>query len=254
MAWLLARSPALKSTAVAARMVGRSEEESALRDAVQLTAAGDDPGPAGKLFLATRMLSRRSGTITTAFVKELADLFGLRWDGGLAAIPDLIDSANQFGRAAPFAVADLITAIFAVRPDAEMLALGLADVVLAHKLKWPRPIPLLLRERYGPAFRPCEPGFERAVCLALVDGTSAARRSAADIGRRAEKLLSVAPKLRTKNAETVICKLLDEDAVPASAPGSSLSRWAAIRLFERLESFEAVCELSGRSSFRIYGL
>jgi hypothetical protein len=28
-------------------------EESALRDAVLLTAAGDDPGPAGKLFLAT---------------------------------------------------------------------------------------------------------------------------------------------------------------------------------------------------------
>lgn len=54
---------ALKSAAVAARMVGRSEEEHALRDAVLLTATGDDPGPAGKLFWATRMLSRRSSTL-----------------------------------------------------------------------------------------------------------------------------------------------------------------------------------------------
>ncbi|WP_244447971.1 DUF1403 family protein [Neorhizobium vignae] len=128
---------ALKSAAVAAKMLGRNEEETALRDAVLLTVAGDDPGPAGKLFLATRMLTRRSGPVTTSFVKEIADLFGLRWDDGLASIPETVDSANQSGRAAPFAVADLITAISAVRPDAEVLALGLAEVVLAHKLNWP---------------------------------------------------------------------------------------------------------------------
>nr|WP_250812099.1 DUF1403 family protein [Neorhizobium tomejilense] len=99
---------ALKSSAVAAKMLGRGEEENAIRDAVLLTAAGDDPGPAGKLFLATRMITRGSG-LTTSSVKEIADLFGLRWDYGLASIADLVDSAVQTGRAAPFAVADLIT-------------------------------------------------------------------------------------------------------------------------------------------------
>ena len=254
---------ALKSATVAARMVGRDEEESAIRDAVLLTDAGDDPGPAGKLFLATRMLTRRSGTITTSFVKEIGDLFGLRWDDGLASIPDIVDSANQCGRAAPFAVADLITAISAVRPDAEVLALALAEVVLAHKLSWPKSVPLLLPERFGAAFRtiggrgrvrPSEPAYPKAICLALVDGVDAALRSAVEIDRRAARLLAVAPKLRTKGAEPVIRRLLNEDAVPASVAGSSLSRWAATRLFERLESFEAVRELSGRISFRVFGL
>jgi hypothetical protein len=254
---------ALKSAAVAARMVGRGEEEPAIRDAVLLTAAGDNPGPAGKLFLATRMMTRRSARITTPFLKEVADLSGLGWDDGLASVPDLVDTAIQSGRAAPFAVADLVTAISAVRPDAEVLGLGLAEIVLAHKLKWPKPVPLLLPERYGPAFRtiggrgrvrPGEPAYQKAICLALVDGVDAALRSASEIDRRATRLLAVVPKLRTKGAEPVIRKLLSEDAVPASAPGSNLSRWAANRLFERLESLDAVRELSGRSSFRIFGL
>ncbi|OBZ97591.1 hypothetical protein ADU59_00040 (plasmid) [Pararhizobium polonicum] len=253
----------LKSAAIAARMVGRNENEHALRDAILLTATGDDPGPAGKLFLATRMLTRRSGTITTPFVKELVALLGISWCDNLALIPDMADSTNQSGRAAPFAVADLITAISAVRPDAEVLALGLADAVLAHKLKWPKSVPLLLLERYGPAFRtiggrgrvrPGEPAYPKAICLALVDGVDAALRSAVELDRRAARLLAVAPRLRTKGAEPVIRRLLSEDAVPASAPGSNLSRWAANRLFERLENLDAVRELSGRSSFRIFGL
>ncbi|TNM60243.1 DUF1403 family protein [Aliirhizobium smilacinae] len=254
---------ALKSAAVAARMLGRNEEEHALRDAVLLTAAGDDSGPAGKVFLATRMLAHRNGTITTPFVREVAELLGMNWDDSLASIPDMVDSANQSGRAAPFAVADLITAISAVRPDAEVLALGLAEFVLARKLNWPTPVPLLLPERFGPAFRtiggrgrvrPGEPAYPKAICLALVDGVEAALRSAVEIDRRAARLLAVAPKLRTKGAEPVIRRLLTNDAVSVSAPGSKLSRWAANRLFERLESFEAVRELSGRSSFRIFGL
>lgn len=226
---------ALKSAAVAARVLGRNEEEAAIRDSVLLTAAGDDAGPAGKLFLATRMLTRRSETTGTAFIREVAELLGMKWDDSLGSIPDMIDSAKQSGRAAPFAVADLITAISAVRPDAEVLALGLAELALAQRLNWPRSVPLLLPERFGSAFRtiggrgrvrPGEAGYPKAICLALVDGVEAALRSGGEIDRRAARLMEVAPKVRTKGAEPVIRRLFSEDAIPASAPGSDLSRWA----------------------------
>ena len=56
--------------------------------------------------------------------------------------------------------------------------------------------------------RPGEPAFARAVCLALTEATGAALRSAGEIARRAETLIATAPKVRTKGADAVIEKRL----------------------------------------------
>ncbi|TIU59169.1 MAG: DUF1403 family protein, partial [Mesorhizobium sp.] len=92
------------------------------------------------------------------------------------------------------------------------------------------------------------------VCVALVQAAAETCRLARDLSRRGEKLLAVAPKLRAKGAGDVIFLLLNDDAVSGSMTTKNLSRFAARRLFERLQQLDAVRELSGRPSFRLFGL
>jgi len=256
---------ALKCAAAAVRLAGRSEDEAALRDAWYLRPANGDPGPAGNVLAAWRQLASRPPAIDTTRLADVANLLGLRWDDGFAGLPGAIDDVVQSGRPAPFAAAAIASQVVAVSPAAEALAWWCADFLVARKLRWPRPVPLLMTQAFAPAFRTGDgrgkrirPGeqkeFERAVCLALVQGADDALRLAADLSRRAERLAAVVPKLRAKGAGEVIKKLLDDDAVPGSLTTKTLSRFGARRLFERLQTFEAVRELSGRDSFRLFGL
>ena len=82
---------------------------------------------------------------------------------------------------------------------------------------------------------------------------AAAADQYADLARRAERLLTAAPKLRGKDADMMVAILLMEDAQPASAGRTATDR-STRRLFERLVSLSAVRELTGRPTFRLYGL
>jgi hypothetical protein len=69
---------ALSCAAAAVKWTGRSEDEAAIRDAVLLAAPGDDPGPAGRVFLTFQKLAARSAPITTVRLREVADLLSLK--------------------------------------------------------------------------------------------------------------------------------------------------------------------------------
>jgi hypothetical protein len=255
---------ALKCAVAAVRLAGRSEDEAALRDAWYLRPANGDPGPAGNLLAAWRQLASRSPMIDATRLAEIVDLLGLRWNDGFADLPDAIGAVARSGRPAPFAAAAIASQVVAVSPGAELLGWWCADFLLARKLRWPKPVPLLMAQVFAPAFRtggnrgkrirPGGEGFETAVCLALTQGADDALRLAADLSRRAERLAAAVPKLRAKGAGDVIFLLLNEDAIAGSVVTKNLSRFGARRLFERLRTFEAVRELSGRDSFRLFGL
>ncbi|MEI9425981.1 DUF1403 family protein [Mesorhizobium sp. Cs1299R1N1] len=255
---------ALRSAAASMRLAGRAEDEAALRDAWQLCPAGADPGPAGAILGAWRQLAAQPPIANADRLEKIVDQLGLHWDG--AALADLcteIENLATSRRSAPFAAAAIAAHVVATRPDSKLLAWWLADLVLAQNLRWPRPLPLLVTQVFSPAFRaeaggkrigPGEKGFERAVCGALVQAAADACRRGAELSRRTERLLAVVPKLRAKGAGDVIFLLLNEDAVSGSLTTKNLSRFAARRLFERLQHLDAVRELSGRSSFRLFGL
>jgi hypothetical protein len=63
-----------------------------------------------------------------------------------------------------------------------------------------------------------------------------------------------ASKLRAKEKGRALAALLADDALSAAAPLPGLSDRARRRLFERLVRLSAARELTGRPTFRLYGL
>ena len=79
-------------------------------------------------------------------------------------------------------------------------------------------------------------------------------REAADLTRRTARLREVAPKLRAKGADAAVHQFLTCDAVAPGALTSLRSDRAARRFCDRLVELGAVRELTGRDTFRLYGI
>jgi Protein of unknown function (DUF1403) len=260
------RRQALEAAVASLRLIGRREDQAALRDAWMLRRPGDDPGPAGRVLAAWRSLSERSDPLAPERVEAAAAGFGLAIGAALPAIVAAAQELAAGNRPAVLAAAEAARRVVVLRPDAELLALWLADAVLAFRLRWGSAgtpaVPLLagslphasLKTGAGRRPRPGDADWPRLCCLAYARAAAAACDLGADLARRADRLNSVAPKLRAKGAGAVIAALLDDDALTAAGGAGGMSERALRRLFDRLVGLGAVRELSGRESFRLYGL
>ncbi|OQM76080.1 DUF1403 family protein [Pseudaminobacter manganicus] len=266
---------ALSAAAVTARQAGRVEDEAALRDTFAFSGTQDGLsgsttlGPAGLFLLVWRRLAARpvEDLLTAKNLGAVAEAFGYARDA--EALGELADELRRL--AAGGAVGQLTGAFLA----AERYGFGrfvgawLADALLARRLGWAHAVPLLgtevtlgggpARIRRSAIVSPAvgiETESDGAKSLLAAQARAALRAIdlSAELGRRAEKLLAVAPKLRAKGADTVVQKLLSCDAMVASDPVAGISDRGLRRLFDRLVELDAVRELSGRPAFRIYGL
>jgi hypothetical protein len=234
------RRLALKAAALS--LDGRVGDEASLRDAFALTPPGGDPGPAGRVYLAWRALAKDR-------LAEIAAGLGAPDPTALEAI---LDAQAGAAAPAPIAAAAAATAVAAAFPRAPPLAFAVADLVLAARLGWRVAVPLLALEVLRA--RPGAPGWNAACCAAYARAAARACDLHAELARAEARLRQVAPKLRAKGAAAAVAAFLAEDALTTASPIPGLSERGLRRLFDRLVSLGAVRELSGRATFRLYGL
>jgi Protein of unknown function (DUF1403) len=255
---------ALISAGTCAKLLRLNADQGALRD---LRFAVGDAGPAARLLHLWQDLAARPPSLDPdrlAAATAALDLAAPDADALAGTLREQSRAGDPVSAAAKAAAMTFAAFPDAPAAEAEILALWAFDSALALRLRWPRPLPLIatrildpgLRSDGGGRPRPGNPGWESNAVAAIALAAAAALDLAADLTRRADTLIAVAPKLRAKPAAKIVDLLLAQDCVaPAEAARHApMTDRAARRLFDRLVALGAAREFSGRPTFRLYGL
>ena len=228
---------------------GRPERAGDLRDAVGFLQPEDTPGPAGEVFLSWRRAVERPVSVKALHraLPTLAPEQVAHWLDGRGP-----RGAGQGGPVARSAA--ILEIVLAEKPREEVAALILADAVLAQSLGWKHLVPLLSAGLKRGELRKTGADFWLACHRALVVSSVETTRLAADLARRGGRLQAVAPILRAKGAGAAVALLLEHDSVAPAALTSLSSDRAARRFCDRLVELGVARELTGRDTFRLYGL
>ncbi len=257
---LLRNRLALRAAAHCLKLEGRGQIEADIRDAYLLAAPGDAMGPAGDMLA----LWRAGSAISLNQINWQDRLRNLLPADMQEQWPDWIDLLNERSGNAVAHACSVLSTITREFPRREAVALLCADTVLARGLGWDRPLPLLGLHLNRKVFRDIADGAD--IQIACHDAVACAAqdvvRLAHVLARRAAHLRAIEPKLRTKGSQDAVRLFLSEDAVLPSTMlsptirGSStaMTPRSARRLCERLVELGVVRELTGRASFRLYGV
>lgn len=257
---LLANRLALSAATAASKLEGRLAREADIRDAYYLTPPGEPRGPDGDLLAfwreAVRLRLNGPGEIADLIAPDRAEDVAGWLDAGQ-------DRARTHGPLAGCVA--VMRAVLETDDRAERVACLLSDIVLARVLNWKIVLPVSEQYLTKTALRDVSAngqGAELAVQRRILESLEETIRMARDLARRAEALRAVAPKLRAKGSAAAVNLFLSEDAV---APASMLSPHirgtsipmtdrAARRFCDRLVELGVARELTGRPTFRLYGI
>jgi hypothetical protein len=238
---------ALAAAEVSAGIAGRREGAGALRDALHLTRAGDDPGPAGNIL---RQWSRAvSQPISVSNLGRALD--------GVAPERTAV-SLDATGPTPIDRAAQVIEAVLTDSSRGEIVALILADAVLSLALGRDHLLPLLGPVMTARDLRLRGDDLRLACHRSAARGVGQALSMAGDLARAAARLRAAVPNLRAKGAARAVELFLSQDVLTpvalARAMPEILSERAARRLCERLVDLGVLREMSGRDTFRLYGV
>ena len=240
---LLRARLALRAAEACVTHQGRAERAAELRDAVAFLQPGDSPGPAGETYLTWRRAVERPISVK-ALDRALRGVDAHQ-------IATWLDS----GQGAPVArAASVLQTVLADRPRDPASGLIFADAALAQALGWSHVLPLLTLGIKRVDLRKAGDELRLACHRAIVTSATDAVREAAELARSAARLHAVAPKLRAKGSDEAVAFFLTQDAVAPTALTSLRSDRAARRFCDRMVELGAVRELTGRDTFRLYGI
>ncbi|WP_197922755.1 DUF1403 family protein [Thiosulfatihalobacter marinus] len=257
---LLANRLALNAATTTSKLEGRLAREADIRDAYHLTPPGEARGPDGDLLA----FWRDGGRLRPNVTGEIADLVGAEYASEVGVWLDAgLERARTHGPLSGCVAA--LRAVLEADDRAERVACLLSDSVLARAVNWKTVLPVTARRLKKAALRDLTAdgqGANLAVQAQILESFEETIRLARDLARRADALRVIAPKLRAKGSGAAVDLFLTEDAV---APASMLSPCirgntipmtdrAARRFCERLVELGVARELTGRSTFRLYGI
>lgn len=240
---LLRARLALRAAEVGVTHQGRPERAGELRDAVAFLQTGDNPGPAGEVYLAWQQAVKRPVSVK-ALQRALPEI-------NAEQIAVWLDA----GQGSPVSrTSAVMQTVIEGRPRDHITSLLLADAALAQALGWSHVLPLLSLGLKRADLRKTGAELRQAFHWAIVSAAAEATREVVGLARRAQRLRAVAPKLRAKGSDEAVTMFLNRDSVAPTALSSLRSDRAARRFCDRLVELGAVRELTGRDTFRLYGV